>query len=938
MGEEFVGRTDELRAIEALLGRTRHDRRADALLLVGEPGIGKSRLLAEAERRVGDDRILRFSGYEPESGVPLAAASPLLRRLAAASDDRTLLGLLDPGADVGGLDAIRVFESVHRQLTRLRPTALFVDDLQWADPVSVALCHFLVRAAHGAGRGFALVAASRPSPITDQFARSITAALGEDARAGTMLLGPLDRPAGIRFVTSRRSDIGGREAADLWQRAGGFPFWLDILIEARGHEGDVNEVVGERIQGLMPEAGSLLTLLAVLGRPSDPTEIVDLAGRPAERVSAALEELVLRGLVVEDRGVPRLAHDLIREVVVARTAPATVRQLHRHVATVLEGSAAGDAGGLLSVLEHRAVGGTFDADLALRILGSPQRRLIGADGVRRIAAYARGLDDRGERLRVDHAAAILAAELGDQPLALDLWRSVRSGTTDAELAARADFGASLSAYHVGRPEDARRWLDACRASGVNVPDLDIATDALEARILLWLEHRTDDGRTIALRAVDRARDVAASRPEDHRARAAHLDALIAAWEAAIQSEHVDDVLALAEESLEAAKTMGLREEIEARAMIGMALEYGADQHEATAAYRQVWDDAWRAVLPVEAVDVGYRLGSVLLDTLDLAEAARIAEETERLAARAGDQGRVRDRTRLVPYQVSMLTSDWQPGVDAILAAGADESDPHYRLRYPLAVALWFARLGIRGPEALSHADDAQRAAVAAGCVACGRDTDLGIAEVFARFGRPAEARDALARFDGVGRPSWVENEWQRRRLGILVEDAAGSSTRGRAATLGSLHDEAERDGFHLNALWIELDTGRLLADEDRAAAAAAYRRAADEARAAGAATIQRLAERGLRALGERPWKRGRAAASGGALAELSNREREVAELVAGGATNGEIATRLFLSRKTVEHHVSNALAKLGLRSRAELAAEVGRTGVRTPGQDGATPP
>jgi DNA-binding CsgD family transcriptional regulator len=54
------------------------------------------------------------------------------------------------------------------------------------------------------------------------------------------------------------------------------------------------------------------------------------------------------------------------------------------------------------------------------------------------------------------------------------------------------------------------------------------------------------------------------------------------------------------------------------------------------------------------------------------------------------------------------------------------------------------------------------------------------------------------------------------------------------------------------------------------------------------------------------------------------REREVADLVALGATNPEIASRLFLSRKTVEHHVSNALAKLGLRSRAELAAQVGR--------------
>ena len=71
---------------------------------------------------------------------------------------------------------------------------------------------------------------------------------------------------------------------------------------------------------------------------------------------------------------------------------------------------------------------------------------------------------------------------------------------------------------------------------------------------------------------------------------------------------------------------------------------------------------------------------------------------------------------------------------------------------------------------------------------------------------------------------------------------------------------------------------------------------------------------------------------------LSAREREVADLVALGATNPEIASRLFLSRKTVEHHVSNALAKLGLHSRAELAAQVARTARASGEPDGAPPP
>ena len=939
--EGFVGRTDELGAIEALLTSARRERRVAALLLIGEPGIGKSRLLAEAERRAAGDRILRFSGYEPERSIPLAAAAPLLRRLAASSDDRLLLGLLDPETDAGELDAIRIFESVHRRLSGVRPAALVVDDLQWVDPVSLALCHFLIRAADGSGRGMAVVVASRPSAVADGFAVSLAAALGDTSRLRTVVLDPLDRMDGVRFVASRRSDIGRREAVDLWERAGGSPFWLDVLIQAHGQAGDIGDVVARRVQGLGADASSVLALLAILGRPSDPIELEGLVGWPAERTAAARRELLGHGLAIEDMGVTRLAHDLIRDVVVARVPMARRRQIHRHIASVLEGPAGDDVSDLLGVLEHRAAGGTFDADLALRVLRSPQRRLIGGEGVRRIAASARDIEDRTIRATVEHAAAALAAELGDQALAFDLWSKAGVATTELEAAARADLGAALAAYHLGQADTARLWLDRCRAGGSASADLRISADALEARILLWLEHRTSEGRRIAMQAVERGRSAMAATDPDERVTAAHLDALIAAWEAAIQDEHVDAVLALADEALEIAATMGLREEIEARAMIGMALEYAADQRDAVATYRGVWDDAWRAVLPVEAVDVGYRLASVLLDILDIEGAAKIAAETERLAARAGDQGRVRDRTRLVTYQLAMITSDWQPALEALLAVGADEADPHYKLRYPLAAAVWLARLGIRGDEALGHADDARANAMAAGCVACARDTDAAIAEVFARFDRLDDARDALARWDAVGRRSWVESEWERRRAGVLLDAATGRLADGLEAALIRLRNDADREAFGLNALWTELDLGRLLAGHDDPGAVAAYRRAAERSEASGARTLRRVADQGLRGLGQRPWKRGPSADSTGELGGLSAREREVADLVALGATNAEIAARLFLSPKTVEHHVSNALAKLGLHSRVELAAEVGRAGVGSvdrPDQDGATPP
>jgi DNA-binding NarL/FixJ family response regulator len=82
----------------------------------------------------------------------------------------------------------------------------------------------------------------------------------------------------------------------------------------------------------------------------------------------------------------------------------------------------------------------------------------------------------------------------------------------------------------------------------------------------------------------------------------------------------------------------------------------------------------------------------------------------------------------------------------------------------------------------------------------------------------------------------------------------------------------------------------------------------------------------LRALGVRTWRRGPTRSDGA----LSDREQKIAELVAAGASNPEIAKALFLSRKTVERHVSNILDKLGARNRAELAALLARKGEGVP--------
>jgi DNA-binding CsgD family transcriptional regulator len=239
------------------------------------------------------------------------------------------------------------------------------------------------------------------------------------------------------------------------------------------------------------------------------------------------------------------------------------------------------------------------------------------------------------------------------------------------------------------------------------------------------------------------------------------------------------------------------------------------------------------------------------------------------------------------------------------------------------LALVLARMGGErsAPEAAEQALMAREEAVRVGCDRCHGEALLRGAEALARAGRPDEARAwLLERGTPEEEPYPLAAWWHRRALASI----AGAEGVPAAVALRRLAGEAERLGLALEPAWAHLDLGTHLAGADRTAAAQALRHAGRVAERLGARTEQRLAERGLRALGVRTWRRGPSARGPGYLAPLSEREREVALLVADGRSNPDIARSLFVSRKTVERHVSNILAKLGVRNRAELAALVGR--------------
>jgi DNA-binding CsgD family transcriptional regulator len=167
-------------------------------------------------------------------------------------------------------------------------------------------------------------------------------------------------------------------------------------------------------------------------------------------------------------------------------------------------------------------------------------------------------------------------------------------------------------------------------------------------------------------------------------------------------------------------------------------------------------------------------------------------------------------------------------------------------------------------------------------------------------------------------PDAIWRDW----IGALSQDGNGNAAR-LAGRLQEVEEAADRLGRRLDVIWLRLDRARVLTASRPVEAVEALRAAAALASEIGAKTQLRLADQLLRDAGVRTWRRGRNARrtdSEDRPGGLSPRELEVAELVAAGATNPEIAERLFLSRKTVERHVSNALAKVGARNRIELAA------------------
>ncbi|WP_369255967.1 BTAD domain-containing putative transcriptional regulator [Geodermatophilus amargosae] len=545
-GDGFVGRPEELAALAGAWAAAGAGR-GTAVVVTGEPGIGKTRLVEAFAARAGAavrwGRCAEIGGAPPYwpwqqvlGGLPEAAL----------------------GADTGarfalGLDTARRLYALAAE----QPLLVVLDDLQWADGDSLHVLEVVLSQLHGSR--LLLAVTCREEATADPV---LTRVLGLAARlpgARRLRLAGLAAGEVADLVAELRGGPpAGAVAATLAERTGGNPFFVTELAALPPSAGEgvpagVRDVVRLRLAGLPASARDVLAAAAVAGRDVPAGLLAAVVPGDGGGVTTALGA----GLLVETSpGRVRVAHDLVREVLLADLGPVERARVHGRVADVLAaGPAAATAAGAIAVHRSEAAAGGPDPAAARACLRAAREALDRA-GVEEAAALAdRGLGHvppgeealaadlhlvRGRALRrlglLERSGAALRASAD---LARDLGDPARLAR-----AAVASAGGGLGGYwaSVGAPAATDVALLEEAAAGADALPPELASAVLAALAVQRASAGEAGGRELADRALAAAGSVPSARP---RARVARF---VADWTPAHAARRVELARALLRES------------------------------------------------------------------------------------------------------------------------------------------------------------------------------------------------------------------------------------------------------------------------------------------------------------------------------------------------------------------------------------------------------
>ena len=312
------------------------------------------------------------------------------------------------------------------------------------------------------------------------------------------------------------------------------------------------------------------------------------------------------------------------------------RDIDARVASWLESIAGENVTLLLRASEAKNRAGLDHLPLTLRIVRSPMRRLVGLDGLVSIAALVDAVPaDAPQERELQGEVASLAAELGQQVLAMERWARIADRLAEPRDRARAWLGASEAAQQLERADEARAHLESARASGSDDPVLLLELDAADAAITRWLEHRPEESGSLTSAALERARALAAStgRTEalEPRFQSAYQRTLVLACVDAMQANEPEVVLPLVEEMTRVAAGGGIEASLQASLRRGSALTHLGRLAEAEERLAAAWLEARRAFLSGIALDIGSWLAQTSYMRGRLIEAQEVADECAALA-------------------------------------------------------------------------------------------------------------------------------------------------------------------------------------------------------------------------------------------------------------------------------------------------------------------
>ena len=957
--EPIVGRADELDALERVLDELEGGP-PGAIELVGELGIGKTRLLSElaARAELRGHLVLSGSASELERELPFSVFVHALDEY-VESLDPNLLSTLDDDVQaelahvLPSLSALAAGRAValqheryrsHRAvrallecLTQTRPLVLVLDDFHWADPGSVELLGALLRRPPAAAVLTAVALRPRQTP------ERLAAALERAHRAAALTrleLGALT-PAEAQELLRERVDAAG--AAVLCQESGGNPFYLEQLArspERAGRASSAPEIsltglevppavvaaLSEELALLSGETRLVLEGAAVAGDPFE-LELAAAAAATSEAAAMHAVDELLRLDLVRATDVPRrfrFRHPLVRRAVYETTAGGWRLGAHERCAEALAAQGVAAAARAHHV-ERSARQGDVAAVAVLRDAGEEAARLAPESAARWFGGALRLLpqtvpaQERVELLLARAGALAAAGRFTDSHEALQ--EAIANVPEDSSALCTVVTTCASVERQLGRYEQAHeRLVRALRGlpERASVESVELLTELTLNEFYRsryeamhdWAGRAVDDARTVGDPAL---MAVALAMPALAEAMTGHTEAARShrAEAAAFVDELSDDELSLRPDAASwlAAVELYLDLYAEADAHASRALRLARATGRGDPLFRLY------AILPrIWYVRAKLAEAAALLD--GAIEAGRLLGSPPALAGNLFNRSVV--AVAVGDLDIALATAEEAVELTRHLDDGFVTAWAAVRLAGVLLEAGQPDRavellLGRAGGEELTLIPGGWRAYCLELLTRCWLALDRGSeAERAAGF---AEVTAAAVRLPLA--TAWAD------RAAAAVALHSGETAHGIERALASA-DAAQQLGAPIESALSRTLAGRALAQTgQRDWAVAQLQRAAAVFDACGALRYRDSAERELGKLGHRPHRRTHAGNTDGTrIDSLTERELQVARLVVHRKTNPEIASELFLSQKTVETHLRNIFRKIDVSTRVELARVV----------------